>query len=134
MASDSFEFDSWCAENEIAEETKTALTEAGFDSYKSLCLLDEVKIKQYFKKLIPGQLLLLIQGVSLFHLEDTRTRNTRETRDNASTSESAQQSTASPEAPADPKTILEKGGSLSATQVLELLQNFSATATLAPRT
>lgn len=133
MASDSFEFDSWCAENELTEETKAALIEAGFDSYKSLCLLDEVKVKQYFKKLIPGQMLLLTQGVSLFHLEDTGTRTRRETRDNASSSESAQQGTASAEAPADLKKILEQGGSLSATQVLELLQNSSATATLTPR-
>ena len=44
------------------------------------------------------------------------------------------QGTASAEAPADPKTIREQGAFLSATQVLELLQNFSATATLAPRT
>lgn len=123
---DAWEFENWCTENELTQDTITALTEAGFTSYKTLSLLDEAKVRQLFKKLQPAQLLLLIEGVSLFKVAKTQTSTRR--------NNSQDESEASEEmGRTDPKAILDAGGSLSPAQVLDILkENPTVASSFAP--
>lgn len=118
---DAWEFEQWCTTNELSEDTISAMTEMGFNSYKTLALLDEAKIKQYFgKKLMPAQLLLLSHGVSILHMQDTQSR-TRTYHEEETPEENPGNQL--PENKEDPKTVLEAGGSLSAAALLDLLKD-----------
>ena len=69
---DRFEFESCCTENELEDRTIEMLKERGYKSYKSLRLLSEASITKQCKDLIPGQLALLREGVSILR-PDTQT-------------------------------------------------------------
>ena len=60
-----FEFEAWCEEYELEEDTITLLKDKGFKSYKSLSKISDEMLKKEFKTLIPGQLVLLHEGVKL---------------------------------------------------------------------
>ena len=110
---DTWEFNKWCDHNELTEDTKTSLTELGFTSYKSLALLDEAKVRNYFKKLQPAQLLLLIEGISVLTMEQPKA-NKRRLAEEVEVLEATKK---------DPKEVLEAGGSLSATTLMDLLKD-----------
>lgn len=132
---EAWEFTNWCAENELNEDTQAALEELGFNSYKSLRLLDEAKIRQFFKKLQPAQLLLLIQGVSLFHMPDPKPDPKPSSQRMDLTAEVTTEVPQPPREKPNAKAILDGGGSLSSAQLLDLLaENPVMSATLAPRT
>ena len=63
---DTFEFQEWCKEYEINDDTMNALLEKGYNSYRSLRLLTTDDIQKLFsKKVLPAQLSLLQEGVSI---------------------------------------------------------------------
>jgi hypothetical protein len=66
-ASSQFEFAAWCEEYELEAETIKALTDRGFKSYKSVSKLTPDMVKKDFKGLLPAQVLLLQDAVSLLN-------------------------------------------------------------------
>ena len=108
---DDFEFSHWCDEFELNEDTKKALLEQGYNSYKSIRHLDEGKVKVQFKKLQPAQQCLLIEGVSLLNPPKKTSPATPQPRQEDRNEAS------------DPVTVLQANGSLTATQVLDLLRS-----------
>ena len=125
---DAWEFEQWCTANELNEDTKSAMTEQGFNSYKTLCLLDDTKIKSYFKKLQPAQMLLLCNGVSMLQIKDKPSSRSRREADDKEdpmeqTTQAAPQAQTAPQAQGDPSKVLEAGGSLSAATLLDLLKD-----------
>lgn len=115
---DDFEFPKWCEEFELTEDTKAALLEQGYNSYKSLRHLDEAKVKNQFgKKLKPAQVSLVVEGVSILHPPEKPASQARKD---------------PPPAGQDPPEIqveeddvlskLKKGDSLTGAQVLDLLR------------
>ena len=66
--SNTFEFEKWCEEYELEEDTVQLLKNKGFKSYKSISVMDEDMLAKHFKALSPGQFVLLQQGVQLLRL------------------------------------------------------------------
>lgn len=123
---DNFEFDKWCEEFELNEETKKAILEQGYNSYRSLRHLDEAKVKSQFRKLQPAQLSLLAEGVELLHPPTQTPAGSRTS--NAATEQGSRGPTAAEKGPPDALTNLQKGESLTADQVLDLLKENAAVA------
>jgi len=65
-----FEFEAWCKEYELNEDTRNALLDKGYNSYKSLRLLSSADVPKMFGKLLlPAQIGLLLEGVSILRPE-----------------------------------------------------------------
>ena len=63
---DAWEFEKWCEEFELEEDTIKLLETKGFKSYKTINRLDKDKVQQYFGKSlanVPAQLLMLVEAV-----------------------------------------------------------------------
>jgi hypothetical protein len=103
-----FEFKQWCEEYELEQDTVTLLQSKGFKSYKSLVHLDEDILKKDFKALVPGQLVLLREGVSILRPDTsparavtTATQPAADGELSTSNSQPTAPSTATPQLPAD---------------------------------
>lgn len=147
MTPDQWEFDQWCAQHELDDDTKKALVTKGFNSYRSIGKLDAEKVKTYFGKLlIPGQLFMLQEGVEVINPppQDQASGSQRtppdpeqpsgSQRDQEPSTAPVNTTPAAPQPPAvqqdDLQTQLRNGATLSAEQVLELLRGTPAASAL----
>ena len=126
--SSEFEFDAWCKEYELNPDTCQALQELGYNSYRSLRHLDDQKIKTHFKKLLPAQQSLLLEGVTMLNppptpSETEKASTSRSPSGGSQADQVAESSTSQPARDQDLLKVLDKGGALNATQVLDLLRN-----------
>jgi len=118
------EFKNWCTEHELSPDTVKALADKGFDSYKTVSTLEEKRIKQHFEKvLLPGQLYMLMQGVSMLRPDTPAQEAPQERVRGPRIAPDDQQDPQ--DQPGDSQTAenrLANGQTLSAPDVLQLLQ------------
>lgn len=71
-----FEFNAWCTEYEIEEETAKILKDKGFKSYRSISKITDEILKKEFKNVSPGQFVLLQDAIKLLQPPQTGNRTT----------------------------------------------------------